>query len=1029
MARRENELFIGKEYLNVEGRSIKHPALIKHYGTININKLKPEPIKLVGLDLETDHITSELKLLGFYRKGMYTKHNDRFLVHLFYMIKWCHYNEHHIAYWNKLDPQVLFKQFLYRATEKQQFEALSRFGKTSGQWDKKLGQWHPDSPPVIEIDFYGYKFGIRNVIRSSIQFFFYNKGNTQIKTVWAYDIAQLYQGSLEDEAMYDIGTKDKPKKRLPYYTKVDESAHLVDWKRYETDNDYRINVVDFSNQLDARAVYDLGMIIQHDFKNAFGYYMGTLVSSGSMARAAIVAITFNHYKVDALDDDAKETPEYQKAVDDIRSIAFMSHYDYWLDNFGGDILKNLYAISTETYSGGYIEALRLGYTDTAYWADIASAYPANTARLYDLRNSTLTSGHGEPPRIKYSYCFIRGTVTIPDNINIHPLTVKHPTSKETNIRPVGIFKGSYFLEERDYLMSLGATFTDEEWVNVETEGKLSPLARTSIALSDLRNALIKEHNSSEYVVKKTNNSQYGIQFEAVPTYEEYNNMYSKKSIKELIEVTTNVLWTDQYDFKINNKDMDVIVDNAIKMLKDFKTKKEVSNYISNEIMLKAYAVDVFKDNELKHEYNIYKSYIRNINLVTMVDEIEHKYDDKASIKKRVWHNKDGMYYDDVVVEIEQHGIVLEGKTSQDQLLYMFDRYDYIKETLKAKVGTLEELVNLDVLESLRNEVFETIYNNLVDLNDVVIENVGFRAGEFFNPIYAAWITSQTRIFLSKAGNAIESKGGKVVLLMTDSIFWEGSADMLPNNMYKKEKTLGYFEPPKKIHDLLCLGSGRYEYTDENGRQQSKQRGLNATDWHHENGIDVSKFSWYEAITNPKYRLKDNKVSVNVRSLISVGVVLHSPKRIEKGKEVGHSIDDLGKIVENKREVEPIIGYTKRIFNEVPNVDDLSKRMIQTRPLRLGHGMFGKDTINDQTLPLLREKMFLLEAKSTKQKRAKVNRRKSKKYYHNKKDEIREVRNTNYSQLRTYGYTRNEARKMANWSAENLMQQLIKDEKI
>src|SRR5690606_14811830 len=117
------------------------------------------------------------------------------------------------------------------------------------------------------------------------------------------------------------------------------------------------------------------------------------------------------------------------------------------------------------------------------------------------------------------------------------------------------------------------------------------------------------------------------------------------------------------------------------------------------------------------------------------------------------------------------------------------------------------------------------------------------------------------------------------------------------------------------------------------------------------------------------------------------------------------------------------------FNEVPNVDDLSKRMIQTRPLRLGYGMFGKDAINDQTLPLLREKMFLLEAKSTKQKRAKVNRRKSKKYYHNKKGEIREVRNTNYSQLRSYGYTRNEARRMANWSADRILKLLIADEKI
>ena len=50
MARRENELFIGTEHLNIEGRSIKHPALIKIYANVNVNKLSTEPVKLYGLD-------------------------------------------------------------------------------------------------------------------------------------------------------------------------------------------------------------------------------------------------------------------------------------------------------------------------------------------------------------------------------------------------------------------------------------------------------------------------------------------------------------------------------------------------------------------------------------------------------------------------------------------------------------------------------------------------------------------------------------------------------------------------------------------------------------------------------------------------------------------------------------------------------------------------------------------------------------------------------------------------------------------
>lgn len=1030
MARRDNELFIGSEYLNIEGRSIKHPALIKHYGTINVNKLKSEPIKLVGLDLETNHLTAELKLLGIYRNGNIIQYTDNFLEALFSLIKWCYYAETHIAYWNKLDPQVLFKQLLLAASEKQRYEALARFGKTSGRWDRKLGVWMPNNPPVLELDYRGYKFGISNVIRSSIQFFFYSNGNKRLKSVWAYDIAQLYAKDIQSEAMYNLGTKENPKPRLNYYSKVDESAHIVDWDRYQTDIEYRINVVNYSNALDARAVYDLGMMIQEDFYKAFGYYLNTLVSSGSMARAGIVATIFNHYKVNPLDDNAKDTDAYNNAVDDIRSIAFISHYDGWLDKYGGDILKNLYAITTESYKGGYIEALRLGYIKEAYYADIASAYPAYIAKLYDLRGSKLTTGFGVPPKIKYSYCFIRGTVTIPEHINIHPLTVKHPTSKETNIRPVGTFRASYLLEEREYLISLGASFESEEWVNVETSGKLSPFAEVASNLTDLRGKLIDEHNSAEYVVKKTNNSGYGITFEAVPTHVELGNTYSVKSIENLINGVTGFLWDDAYDFKLSNVDINNIAKNSSEKLSKYNTKKQVAKYIANEIMVKCYAVDPFNNESVKDRFKVIKSYLRNIHLKEIRDEMHYKYDKAYTIPYRMWHSDNGMYYDDVVNEVESFGINLPGNTSVDQLFSMFDMYLELKRDLKPKRMGIDDVIDIKRLEELHSIIELEIYNGLIDVNDIIIENVGFRAGEFFNPIYAAWITSQTRLTLSKAGNAIEAKGGKGILLMTDSIFWDGTADMIPPELVRDKKTTGYFETPSKITDMLCLGSGRYEFTDANGRMQSKQRGLNTTDWHSADGVDVSKFSWMEAITNRDYRLESGKLSVNVRSLISVGLVLHSPKRIESdGKVVGYDIEDLGLIKTTRREVDALIGYTKRIFNESPNIDDLSKRMIQTRPLRLGYGMFGVEGINDQTLPLLREKMFKLTPISKKERVKATNRKTSSTFYNRNKEDIRQSSNTKYAQLRNYGYTRTVARKMANWGSDKITAQLVKDEKI
>jgi len=38
VARKSNDLFIGAQHMNIEGRAIKHPALIKLFATINLNK-------------------------------------------------------------------------------------------------------------------------------------------------------------------------------------------------------------------------------------------------------------------------------------------------------------------------------------------------------------------------------------------------------------------------------------------------------------------------------------------------------------------------------------------------------------------------------------------------------------------------------------------------------------------------------------------------------------------------------------------------------------------------------------------------------------------------------------------------------------------------------------------------------------------------------------------------------------------------------------------------------------------------------
>lgn len=804
MNRQVNSLYIGDENLTVEGQFTKHIGLIKTFGNININKITKDRPEFVGIDLETNHLTGELKLLGFYDGEQYDYYTKNFLGALFNVVKDANYTKKKLVYWNKLDPFVIFKQFLLLQEESSIETSLSLYQKISGSYNYETEDFDEDSPPIVEVEIGQYRFGILNVIRSSTQFFFIHKKYPQkINKVWAYDVAGIYLNGLETEGA-----------RFDYYSKVDKSAHLVDWDRFEIDKDYREKIVLTSNYLDARVVRDLAFLVVDNFYKIFNYYPRSLISNGTLARAGIVASVTNQNGDDSV-----------KIIEELNSINIKSYYDEWFKNLGQHKFNDFLSLISESYSGGYIESISYGFTEQAFYSDIASAYPSIAVDLYDLRGAKITSGKGTPPHKKYSYCLIRGEVNIPYGTDYHPITVKHPILKDTNIRPTGEFIASYWLEERDYLLSIGATFKNETWYNIETTGVLSPLAKVVRQFLQSRTEFLEKGDSAEYIAKTCANSIYGILYEA--------------------------------------------------------TK----------------------------EYNL----------------------------------KDG-----------------------------------------------------NVVRS------------------------GFRGGEFKNDLFASRITALTRIKISEGTNAIKKAGGQGIVIMTDSIFWKGSIDMLPAHLWREKKTLGFFEKPAEIRDMTCLGSGRYEYfTLEGHKYRGKKRGLNIVDLIDENGIVLDEFNWRETVLQA---IKSNNevIKAKVRMLVSVGVV---------NGNLFYNYKDIGRVVEEEREVALIVGHTKRIIPKY-ELTDLRDKLVVTKPLHIAN--------EDLTLKGLRE---LMESKTweTKEEREKTIQIESSKRYREKNPEkvkesskkyiakSRERRRAEYREkyqiCLNKGLTPTEARKLAKKSLQNIKKEL------
>lgn len=779
--RKSNELFIGTENMTLEGGAVKHPSLVKYFANLNVNKISSTPMEFIGVDLETNHLTAELKLLGFYENKEYRSYTQNFLGVLFNKVKECYWNKKRLVWWNRLDPFVLYKQFLLLFPEEERYKSLARYQKISGEYNKE-GFW--ELPPVVEVKIGTYFFGISNAIRSSIQFYFYNEFEPdKMRRVWAYDIANLFSGGLEQEA-----------ERLGYYSKVDKSAHLVDWVRYKEDEDYKRLVLK-SNYLDSRAVHDLAVISIENFYKIFNFYPRTLISAGSLARAGIVASITNLNGTDE-----------EKTLEDLKSIALVNYFDEWKTNLGSKHFNSLISLFNEAYSGGYIESIAYGSVKEAWTVDIASAYPSIAVKLWDLRGAVITYGNGKIPRKPYSYCFLRGDIRVPADIDYHPITIKHPTMKTTNIRASGEYRASYTLSERDYLISLGATFKNEEWFNIETKGILSPLAYATNEFLEARTRLLAIGDSAQYTAKTCANSVYGILYEAIDTY----------------------------------------------------------------------------------EFN----------------------------------------------------------------------------------------------------------------EDNTIQKAGYRAGEFNNPLYASIITSEVRILISKGANAIKDNGGQPIVIMTDSIFWKGRADMLPQKFWTEKKTLGYFEKPELVTDMVCLGAGRYEFKNDKGKFRAKKRGLNITDLLDDEGITLNEFNWASIIdTAIKNNREINKV--RVRLLVSVGLILHQGK---------YNTLDLGLVKEEDREVGLIVGGAKRVIPDY-EIKDLKNGLVVSKPLLLMY--------SDQTLPKLRNLMMNNIWLTSEEKTIMVQAKSSKKYHKKNRDKIRFDYQDKYKLLRDVDVPVKIAREIAKQSMTNV----------
>jgi hypothetical protein len=164
---------------------------------------------------------------------------------------------------------------------------------------------------------------------------------------------------------------------------------------------------------------------------------------------------------------------------------------------------------------------------------------------------------------------------------------------------------------------------------------------------------------------------------------------------------------------------------------------------------------------------------------------------------------------------------------------------------------------------------------------------------------------------------------------------------------------------------------------------------------------------------------DKKLSLSSRVLVSVGMVLHRSD---------YKIDDLGLIVEERRDVDPVVGRTKRNYDyaQLSNPKLLATTLLDTEPHIWARGMAGEYKLNDQTLPILRDKVMALEVITSAMRKKANNRKSSNTHYKLNSNKLNTDRRNHYQILLAYGYSPEQACYMRSWGIDKIEDKLRED---
>jgi len=466
--------------------------IVKH-GRLK-NFLNEKKRYFIGIDVET--VNNQLFLMGYHNGENYRYTENDFLETFKNILIESVQTNKHLATWTRYDNTHLIKMLMQGLNESEKKHVIDMIGKRSGSFNKKRGVYN--EPPLLSLNHGSFIIYLENVIRDCLLFRILDK-NGKSKTVWSYNIKNLYNQNLEKVAN-DNG--------FTYYSKISKDAHVINKDKYAKDIDYKKQVLE-SNSLDCRVVKDIGEKVQDEFYEIMGAYPNNLISAGSLARSSVIA--FSH--------------KLGLSTSNINIYSILNQHDQ----------RHMKAMdySMRAYHGGKIDSYVLGFTKNANMIDLTSAYPSIMRELKGFNKHQTIFKQGKPLHANYNYMFVRCDLNIKTDKYSTPFIIPNPLNNNSNLNPYGIIKDIVLTKYEYEFVLKNLDWIDITYIDYFYSVSDNEYSIFRIIIDELFELRMKYKDlgkvSLEQLVKTILNSLYGITYELTETYNELLDMIGYRS--------------------------------------------------------------------------------------------------------------------------------------------------------------------------------------------------------------------------------------------------------------------------------------------------------------------------------------------------------------------------------------------------------------------------------------------------------------------------------------------------------------------